>query len=177
MFEWIVAKALVKDREERYQTAKEMLNDLRRRNRLGVEQEIEKSRSLIGADFDATGNETRAILSAKSTEEFSSEQARTKAPSTRSLSGLLGSLILDRLRTPRSVALSLILLAAFGFGLYRFFAPRWRPAPPFQSMQVRKFTPAARPRARPSRRRQIRRPRLERGRKTEPARPAGRRIE
>ena len=78
VFEWIVAKALVKDREERYQTAKEMLNDLRRlRNRLGVEQEIEKSRSLIGADFDATGNETRAILSAKSTEEFSSEQART----------------------------------------------------------------------------------------------------
>ena len=142
VFEWIVAKALVKDREERYQTAKEMLNDLRRlRSRLGVEQEIEKSRNLIGADFDATGNEARAILSAKSTEEFSfGTGSRAKAPSTRSLSGLLGSLILDRLRTPRSVALSLILLAAFGFGLYRFFGLRWRPAPPFQSMQVRKFT-------------------------------------
>ena len=119
-----------------------MLNDLRRlRSRLGVEQEIEKSRSLIGADFDATGNETRAILSAKSTEEFSlGTGSHAKAPSTRSLSGLLGSLILDRLRTPRSVALSLILLAVFGFGLYRFLAPRWRAAPPFQSMQVRKFT-------------------------------------
>jgi eukaryotic-like serine/threonine-protein kinase len=142
VFEWIVAKALVKDREERYQTAKEMLNDLRRlRSRLGVEQEIEKSRNLIGADFDATGNEARAILSAKSTEEFSlGTGSHAKATSTRSLSGLLGSLILDRLRTPRSVALSLILLAAFGFGLYRFFAPRWRPASPFQSMQVRKFT-------------------------------------
>ncbi|HKC85877.1 MAG TPA: serine/threonine-protein kinase, partial [Blastocatellia bacterium] len=47
VLEWIVAKALVKDREERYQTAKEMLNDLRRlRSRLGVEQELEKSRSL-----------------------------------------------------------------------------------------------------------------------------------
>jgi eukaryotic-like serine/threonine-protein kinase len=142
VFEWIVAKALVKDREERYQTAKEMLNDLRRlRSRLGVEQEIEKSRSLIGVDFDATGNEARAILSAKSTEEFNlGTGSHAKEPSTRSLSGLLGSLILDRLRTPRSVALSLILLAALGFGLYRFFAPRWRPAPPFQSMQVRKFT-------------------------------------
>jgi eukaryotic-like serine/threonine-protein kinase len=146
VFEWIVAKALVKDREERYQTAKEMLNDLRRlRSRLGVEQEIEKSRNLIGADFDATGNEARATLSAKSTEEFAlGTGLSAKAPSTRSLSGLLGSLILDRLRTPQSVALSLILLAVFGFGLYRFFAQRWRPAPPFQSMQVRKFTSSGR---------------------------------
>src|SRR5262249_34395094 len=30
VFEWIVTKALVKDRDERYQTAREMLNDLRR---------------------------------------------------------------------------------------------------------------------------------------------------
>jgi serine/threonine protein kinase/Tol biopolymer transport system component len=142
VFEWIVAKALVKDREERYQTAKEMLNDLRRlRNRLGVEKEIEKSRSLIGADIDATGNEPRATLSAKSTEEFSlGTGLSAKASSTRSLSGLLGSLVLDRLRTPGSVAVSLVLLAALGFGLYRFFALRWSPAPPFQSMQVRKFT-------------------------------------
>ncbi len=36
VLEWIVAKALLKDREERYQTAKEMLNDLRRlRQRTG----------------------------------------------------------------------------------------------------------------------------------------------
>jgi serine/threonine protein kinase/Tol biopolymer transport system component len=146
VFEWVVAKALVKDREERYQTAKEMLNDLRRlRNRLGVEQEIEKSRSLIGADIDATGNEPRATLSAKSTEEFSlGIGSHSKASSTRSLSGLLGSLLLDRLRTPGSVALSLVLLAALGFGLYRFFALKWSPAPPFQSMQVRKFTSSGR---------------------------------
>src|SRR5262249_58023757 len=38
VLEWIVAKALVKDREEPYQTAKERLNDQRRlRSHLGVE--------------------------------------------------------------------------------------------------------------------------------------------
>jgi serine/threonine protein kinase/Tol biopolymer transport system component len=145
VLEWIVAKALVKDREERYQTAKEMLNDLRRlRSRLGVEKELEKSRSLIGADFDSTGDEPRVTLSGKSTEEVGiGTGSFANAPSTRFLSrlkGLPGSLILDRFRMPRSVALSLILLAAFGFGFYRFLASRWRPAPPFQSMQVRRFT-------------------------------------
>jgi serine/threonine protein kinase/Tol biopolymer transport system component len=142
VLEWIVAKALVKDREERYQTAKEMLNDLRRlRNRLGVEQELEKSRSLIVADSGAAGNESRVTLSGKSTEEFALGTGwLANAPSTRSLPGLLGSLILDRFRTPRFVALSLILLAALGFGLYRLLAPRRPTAPPFQSMQVSRFT-------------------------------------
>ena len=140
VLEWIVAKALIKDREERYQTAKEMLNDLRRlRQRLGVEQELEKSRGFIDADIDSTGGHTP--LSGKSTDEFDVETGSiARSPSTRSLSGFLGSLILDRFRTPRSVALSLILLAAAGFGAYRFLALKSQPSPPFQSMQVRRFT-------------------------------------
>ena len=44
--EWIVTKALTKERDERYQTAKEMLVDLRRvKQRLDVEAEIERSAS------------------------------------------------------------------------------------------------------------------------------------
>ncbi|HEU0174855.1 MAG TPA: protein kinase [Blastocatellia bacterium] len=142
VLEWIVAKALVKDREERYQTAKEMLNDLRRlRSRLGAEQEIEKSRRLVGADFDAIGEEPRLTLSGKSTDEFelrASSSANTIT--TGSLSGPLRNLILNGFRRPQFLALSLILLAAFGFGFYHYFALKWRPAPPFQSMQVRRFT-------------------------------------
>src|SRR5688572_15781616 len=42
--EWIVTKALTKDREDRYQTAREMLTDLRRlKQRLDVGAEIERS--------------------------------------------------------------------------------------------------------------------------------------
>ncbi len=42
--EWIVTKALTKDCDDRYQTAREMLNDLRRlKQRLGVAAELERS--------------------------------------------------------------------------------------------------------------------------------------
>ncbi len=42
--DWIVMKALRKDREERYQTAKELLTDLRRlKQRLEFETELERS--------------------------------------------------------------------------------------------------------------------------------------
>jgi serine/threonine protein kinase len=142
VLEWIVAKALVKDRDERYQTAKDMLNDLRRlRQRMGVEQELEKSRSFIVDDIDPAGDKPRPRLSGKSTSEFDHETGSLdEAPSARTLPGLLDSLILARFRTPRSIALSLILLAAFGFGLYSLFALRSQPAPPFQSIQVRRFT-------------------------------------
>src|SRR5262249_23826119 len=42
--EWIITKALRKDRDERYQTAKELLTDLRRlKQRLDFESELERS--------------------------------------------------------------------------------------------------------------------------------------
>src|SRR5262249_21977960 len=140
--EWIVAKALVKDREERYQTAKEMLNDLRRLGRrLGLEQELEKSRGFTSGDVEASGDKPRLTLSGKSTQEIDLKTGvGADARPTGSFSGLMGNLVLDRFRTPRSVALSLILLAAFGFGLYRFLTWGSQSPPPFQSMQVRRFT-------------------------------------
>jgi eukaryotic-like serine/threonine-protein kinase len=143
VLEWVVAKALVKDREERYQTAKEMLNDLRRlRSRLGVEQELEKSRSPINVALDAAGG--RDTLSGKSTEEFDLGTGPFfDALTTRSLlnlKGALRSLISGVFGRRRHVALSLILSAAFGFGFYHLIKLKWGPAPPFQSMEVRRFT-------------------------------------
>jgi serine/threonine protein kinase/Tol biopolymer transport system component len=44
VLEWIVQKALAKDREERYQTAKEFLNDLRRlQQRIRIERELSRA--------------------------------------------------------------------------------------------------------------------------------------
>ncbi|HEU0184553.1 MAG TPA: protein kinase [Blastocatellia bacterium] len=143
VLEWVVAKALVKDREERYQTAKEMLNDLRRlRSRLGVEQELEKSRGPINAAFGATGG--RDTLSGKSTEEFDLGTGpffdTLTTRSLLNLKGALRSLISGAFGRRQYVALSLALSAAFGFGFYYLIKLKWDPAPPFQSMQVRRFT-------------------------------------
>ncbi len=134
VLEWIVAKALIKDREERYQTTKEALNDLRRlRRRLGIEQEIGKSRSSGSVEVEAPGS--------TSTQEFDMKTGEIAgARSTGAFSGLFDALALNRLKTPRSAALLLILLAALGFGVYRFLILERQPEPPFQQMQVRRFT-------------------------------------
>jgi serine/threonine protein kinase len=48
LLDWITAKALVKDREERYQTAREMRNDLKRlQHRLEIETEVARNRRSI----------------------------------------------------------------------------------------------------------------------------------
>ncbi|HKQ78593.1 MAG TPA: protein kinase [Blastocatellia bacterium] len=142
VLDWIVAKALIKDREERYQTAKEMFNDLQRlRRRLGVEQELEKSRSFISDEIEAPSDKALLSMTGKSTQEFDLKTGgSSNARSTRSLSGLLGNLILDKFRTPRSAALLLALLAISGFVLYRILTLGSESPPPFQSMQVRRFT-------------------------------------
>ncbi len=142
VLEWIVAKALIKDREERYQTAKEMFNDLQRlRRRLGVEQEIEKSRGYSSGDALTTDEKSRRSAGGKSTQEFDLKTGEDSATlSTKSFSGLLGNLILDRFRTPQSAALLLILLAASIFGLYLILTLRSEAPTPFKSMQVRRFT-------------------------------------
>jgi serine/threonine protein kinase/Tol biopolymer transport system component len=142
VLEWIVAKALIKDREERYQTAREMLNDLRRlRHRLGVEQEIEKSRSFNSGEGDAYGEKRDFTSGGASTQEFELSTGDLGATrSTGSISGPLGDFVFNKLKTAPSAVLLLILLAALGFGLYHFWGPKSQQAPPFQSMQVRRFT-------------------------------------
>src|SRR5215213_1549541 len=71
--EWIVMKALRKDREERYQTIKELLTDLRRlKQRLEFEQELERSvpsysQSKIGDVSSAPTTPERAVPTVEKT--------------------------------------------------------------------------------------------------------------
>jgi hypothetical protein len=131
------------------------------RNRLGIEQELEKSRGLISADFDSTGAETRETLSGKSTEEFDlGTDPFAITFTTRSLfnlKGALRSVISSLFRKRRYAALSLILFAAFGlgfgfYGFYRYLASKWRPTPRFDQCRYAGLPPAVESRARPSRR-------------------------
>jgi serine/threonine protein kinase/Tol biopolymer transport system component len=58
LLEWIVAKALIKEREERYQTAREILNDLKRlQQRLEVETELARNRRNRSGETQNTGEQ------------------------------------------------------------------------------------------------------------------------
>ncbi len=136
VLEWIVAKALIKDREERYQTAKEMLNDLRRLNqRLGVEQELEKSRGFSSGGIDAPGDRPRETLSGNSTKEF---EAQTGTFSGARSTGDLTSALAQK-RT-WIVALFTLLIAMIGYAAYRLITFKPQVAAPFQLPNVRRFT-------------------------------------
>src|SRR5262249_51251583 len=76
--EWIVTKALRKDREERYQTARELLTELRGvKQRLEFEAEAERSLSPETSDASAfaTNTEPAAVATAKEAPAQSGEAA------------------------------------------------------------------------------------------------------
>ncbi|MGE0128785.1 MAG: protein kinase [Blastocatellales bacterium] len=136
VLEWVVAKALIKDREERYQTAKEMLNDLRRlHRRLGVEQEIEKSRSFASGDVDVSDDKSRDTSSGASTKEFELRTGLiTGARSTGDLTSALAE------KKTWITALFTLLIAIIGFAAYRLITSEHQVERPFQQPNVKRFT-------------------------------------
>jgi eukaryotic-like serine/threonine-protein kinase len=127
--EWIVTKALTKDKEERYQTAKEMLVDLRRiKQRLEVDAEIERSvspDSLHLSSGTRSGASSGVPLADTVVDEASTtaqvSAARTNASSAEYIAGEL-----KRHRTGLLIALlglALITITAVigvvGYALYR----------------------------------------------------------
>jgi len=146
VLEWIADKALVKDREERYQTAKEMLNDLRRlHHRLDVEHELEKSRSFIGASLDPRADldseQCRARSSGNTTDELEAQtRTFTVASLTRSLDEPADKSVFGRTGKLWMIATIALLFVAAGIGLYRLLSSRWQIALPFQPMDMRRFT-------------------------------------
>ena len=138
--EEIVTKALEKDREERYQTAKDLLVDLRRlKKRLEVEAELERSSPPAARDEIQTPisggstpdktqgdpavstNEVGGAAPASSAEYIVSEIKRHKAGATFIIAALV------------------IVLAGLGYGLYRFTAQR-QPTSPTQAMKIVRLT-------------------------------------
>jgi serine/threonine protein kinase/Tol biopolymer transport system component len=137
VMEWIVAKALVKDREERYQTAKEMLNDLRRlQYRLDVEREVTRSRYFTGA-IESAPERPKTPLSGDTTQELEvSTGSQGKARTTSSLNLLL-NFPRGMSRNPLIIALLTALLMLAGFLVYERINRKPQSVSPFQSMAVK----------------------------------------
>jgi hypothetical protein len=136
--EWIVTKALTKDLDGRYQTAKEFLTDLKR-----LKQQMEFAAAASrSADVEAVGASAR-------TTGAGSGAARTdggrrgatrgdEARHTSSAEVILGELKRHRRGLLASGVLLALALAAAGFGLYRFL--RGRQAAPFQTMRLTRLS-------------------------------------
>ncbi len=141
VLEWITHKALIKDRDERYQTAKEMLNDLKRiQHRLNVEREVSRSR-ILGDSGELRSDEPRALLGGYSTEEHRAQTGYFGSARDTGYFAMRSSSLTRRgMKNPLLVALVTTLLVASGFGLYQMIGSRSRMTAPFQPMQVRRFT-------------------------------------
>ncbi|MGH9838337.1 MAG: protein kinase domain-containing protein [Blastocatellia bacterium] len=140
VLEWIVTKSLVKDREDRYQTAREMLNDLRRlHHRLDVKYEAGKSRILGGigssGQSGSSGPPTLATLAIEA-RSGSGKNTLTSAIFANWQSGT-NSL---RHNKPFLVTLGSLLLVIASFGGYLLYKSRPQMAGPFASIEVKRFT-------------------------------------
>jgi serine/threonine protein kinase/Tol biopolymer transport system component len=130
--ERIVGKALTKDREERYQTAKDLLVDLRRlRQRLEVEAEVERSapHGLSEGRGVATNGTDEATAATQA------EAVRRTSSAGYLLSGIKG----HKQGAVIALAIALVLLGGIGFGLYKYITHQPPKPAPFQAYKFAKL--------------------------------------
>ncbi|HEX8710177.1 MAG TPA: protein kinase [Pyrinomonadaceae bacterium] len=148
--EWIVAEALTKDREERTQTAKEILGKLRRlKQRIDAGTELERSvaphlpsgSTAAAQGFRSQGTQSTAERQGRTTVRFGEVGAGdVGAAATASSAQYLASRI-KRHRTGALLALVFGLIAAAGlaFGIYKWTA-RSKPLALAPPMKVTRLT-------------------------------------
>jgi serine/threonine protein kinase/Tol biopolymer transport system component len=153
LLEWITAKALVKDREERYQTAREMLNDLKRlQQRLEVETELARSRRGLTESEVAEGVMNRESGSQLAVNDSGRKFARAaqalggaaKDLAATPVSGLnlqpQNAATHSRQQILRNSLLAIPLLLVSAYLIYNFVISRKGQLFPFSQMKVTRFT-------------------------------------
>jgi len=141
----IVAKALEKEPEDRYQTIKDMAVDIRRLKRqIDVEAQLG---SPVGNVFDDAASSAKTIPHEKS-ERHEEEAPRThvSAPSTSSGEFVLNQIKHHKRRAALIGAILLAVLAGIGYAVYRFNVDRRKAVAPLQSMMMARLTNTGRAR-------------------------------
>jgi TolB protein len=136
--ERIVAKALTKDREERYQTAKDLLVDLRRlRQRLEIEAEVERSAPqwLSEGVGVATNRRQETVATTGATASIQAETVRL----TSSAEYLVSEIKRHKQGAVVALAISLLVLGGVGLWLYKFVTHSPPKPAPFQAIKITKL--------------------------------------
>jgi serine/threonine protein kinase/dipeptidyl aminopeptidase/acylaminoacyl peptidase len=141
VLEWVTAKALIKDRDERYQTTKEMLNDLKRlQHRIGIEHELSRSRPLTTSEELAIDQQARH-LNKNTTQDFDAGMnSLSSGRVTEYFHNQFNLITQTKFGSSLLVAGAALLILAASFGIYQFIKLRSRAPVPFQRMQVSRFT-------------------------------------
>ncbi|HYJ47458.1 MAG TPA: protein kinase, partial [Pyrinomonadaceae bacterium] len=139
--DWIVKKALRKDRDERYQTVKEMLGDLR-----GVKQDLDFEAKLERTATPQRIAVAREVPALESSEVFANTITNKSVviPTDEVKGAPAASVEMAAARTkhhriPLFAALSLIILAALGFAFYKFFLQH-KKVTTFQAANITRLT-------------------------------------
>ncbi|MBI1762155.1 MAG: protein kinase [Acidobacteria bacterium] len=156
LLEWITAKALIKEREERYQTAREMLNDLKRlTQRLDVETELARNRRGLEDSGGAEAESARDSGSQRLTRDsagnpipqdaaqnqvLSTQHFKMTEPSGPNFYPVTDTASVRRQRTLQNFLIAIPLLLLSGYLIYNFVISRKTPPLPFSQMKVTRFT-------------------------------------
>jgi serine/threonine protein kinase/Tol biopolymer transport system component len=138
--ERIVSKTLTKDREKRYQTAEDLLSDLRRLlQRLELEAEIERLATPgSGAELEVTTDSARPAVPAA--DEISERTDEGAARPTSSAEYVVGEIRRHKLGTLIALAIILLAVGGIGFRLYRLFTHQELKPAHFQTMKIKRLT-------------------------------------
>jgi eukaryotic-like serine/threonine-protein kinase len=139
--EQIVQKALAKDAEERYQTAKEMTIDLKQlKKRLEVEGEIGR-RAPPGDSGDAASTGGQAVAASAPGRGGTQTGGAQAAAPTSSLEYAVTEISRHKAGVALAGLLLLAVLAGGGYGLYRLLGlNETKPAAPFEAMKITRLT-------------------------------------
>jgi len=136
--EWIVAKTLAKDREERYQTVKEMLFDLKKlKQRLDYEAEQQRS---LSPDLNARSVTTGGELTLSETDtEQTIDTGMSVSRETSSAEYLISEIKRHKPGVLLALVIFFIAAAGIGLGLYSLLG-RNKPSAPFQTVKISNLT-------------------------------------
>jgi eukaryotic-like serine/threonine-protein kinase len=138
--EWIVAKALTRSCEERYQTAKEMLADLKKlRRRLELDAEKEWSAQEFGSSSPAAPAIPSRALKQPTIDPGARSTANVPPHVTSSAEYIVNEIRQHKFGAAIILAVVLIGVAGLGFGLYRL-VDRGRSIAPLHNRKITRLT-------------------------------------
>jgi eukaryotic-like serine/threonine-protein kinase len=132
--EWIVTKALTKERDERYQSAKEMSVDLRRvKQRLDAQAEIQRSSSPESLHVTSSAPDAATMIAGRGLSQASTSQTETVStvPAVSSAEYIVREMKRHRLAIAAMLVVVLGALAGIGLLIFKYAIAgnRLRPSP------------------------------------------------